>query len=220
MAVGEKLIAVSGPPTSTNSATRFEIASRFFPSPELSLSRDQFRSKFHELDTYFTDWFEEQSELYRPLLDPQVKTVEDVLQIVHFLQQNGDATRAELLAKCSLSSGRHPANISLTFAASLWFSISFDQIYPIVKPGRYLEWDNASSLRQAIGSFPPPPVLSDNVRLPKSFTAVNIEQMAGIKIQWTSNLADHLSLKDDDTRLTLYHQASFLELHKQCSRYQ
>ena len=59
-------------------------------------------------------------------------------------------------------------------------------------------------------------MLSENAKLPKAFTAANLEQIAGIKVQWTSNLADHLSLKDDDTKVMLYHQASFLELHKQC----
>lgn len=55
---------------------------------------------------------------------------------------------------------------------------------------------------------------TDLVKLPQSFTAAHLEQIAGIKVIWTSNLADHLLLKDDDTKLMLFHQVSILQLHK------
>ena len=206
---------MAGPPTSTDVATRFAIARRLFPLSGLSVQ--DFETRYYGLESYFSDWFEEQSELYRPLLVPQVKTVQDVVHIIDFLRANGDDTREQLLSKRDPLSDEH-ANIALTFGASLWFSISFDKIHDIVRPGRYLEWDHASTLREAIGTFPPRPVLSENISLPKNFTAANIERIAGIKIQWTSNLADHLLLRDDDTRVMFYFQASFLELHKQCPR--
>ncbi|KAL6717899.1 hypothetical protein ACLMJK_003984 [Lecanora helva] len=53
----------------------------------------------------------------------------------------------------------------------------------------------------------------DSVKLPQSFTAAQLEQIAGIEVAWTSNLADHLLLKDDDTKLMLFHQVSILQLH-------
>ena len=52
------------------------------------------------------------------------------------------------------------------------------------------------------------------VKLPQSFTAAHLEQIGGIEVIWTSNLADHLLLKDDDTKLMLFHQVSILSLHK------
>ena len=55
---------------------------------------------------------------------------------------------------------------------------------------------------------------TDLVKLPQSFTAAHLEQIAGIKVIWTSNLADHLLLRDDDTKLMLFHQVSILQLHK------
>ena len=213
-AIEEEAKLLASSPSSTDFATRLATARHLFPSSDLRDPCD-FKADLNGLETFFTDWFEEQYELYRPLLVPQVKTVGDILQVVDFLRKNGDDTRQRLLSKCDPLSGQH-ANIALTFAASLWFSISFDQIHDIVRPGRYLEWHNASSLREAIRAFPPRPVLSENVKLPKTFTAANLEQIAGIKVQWTSNLADHLVLKDDDTKVMLYHQASFLNLHRQC----
>lgn len=53
----------------------------------------------------------------------------------------------------------------------------------------------------------------------QSFTAANLEKIAGIQVQWTSNLAGHLSLKDDEKKVMLFHQVSFLELSKDSQRY-
>ncbi|KAL8635734.1 MAG: hypothetical protein Q9226_009323, partial [Calogaya cf. arnoldii] len=47
--------------------------------------------------------------------------------------------------------------------------------------------------------FPPPSFL-DTVKLPQSFTAANLEKIGGIQVLWTDNLADHLLLRDDDTK--------------------
>ena len=55
---------------------------------------------------------------------------------------------------------------------------------------------------------------TDLVKLPQTFTAAHLEQIGGIQVIWTSNLADHLLLKDDDTKLMLFHQVSILQLHK------
>jgi len=54
----------------------------------------------------------------------------------------------------------------------------------------------------------------DSVKLPQTFTAAHLEQIGGIEVIWTSNLADHLLLKEDDTKLMLFHQVSILHLHK------
>lgn len=55
--------------------------------------------------------------------------------------------------------------------------------------------------------------LENRVKLPQTFTAAHLEQIGGIEIVWTSNLADHLLLKEDDTKLMLFHQVSVLQLH-------
>lgn len=40
--------------------------------------------------------------------------------------------------------------------------------------------------------------------------------MAGMCVTWTDNLADHLSLRDDDTRILIFHHATFLQNHQKC----
>lgn len=51
------------------------------------------------------------------------------------------------------------------------------------------------------------------VKLGRVFTARNIERIAGIKIKWTNNLADHLRLFDSEEGemvVNIFHHASFL----------
>ncbi len=51
----------------------------------------------------------------------------------------------------------------------------------------------------------------DNPKLGKLFTACNIHRISGITIKWTTNLADHLRLVDDDRAVFVFHCASFLK---------
>ncbi|KAL7937294.1 hypothetical protein V8C35DRAFT_292122 [Trichoderma chlorosporum] len=51
-------------------------------------------------------------------------------------------------------------------------------------------------------------------KLSKVFTARNMSRIAGIEILWTTNLADHLRLVDDDRAVFIFHCASFLQLQK------
>jgi hypothetical protein len=69
-------------------------------------------------------------------------------------------------------------------------------------------------LREFVSSVFPPPVLSEDVKLEKIFNARNLERIAGIQVIWTSNIADHLQLEDDDSSVRLFSHASFLELHR------
>ncbi len=54
------------------------------------------------------------------------------------------------------------------------------------------------------------------VRLERAFTARNMERMLGFRIKWTSNLADHLRLKEDGNNfaVNIFHHVAFLEFHK------
>ncbi|KAL7944225.1 hypothetical protein V8C42DRAFT_83908 [Trichoderma barbatum] len=55
---------------------------------------------------------------------------------------------------------------------------------------------------------------ADRTKLGKVFTARNLNRIAGIEIRWTTNLADHLRLVDDDQVVFIFHCASFLQLQK------
>ena len=59
-------------------------------------------------------------------------------------------------------------------------------------------------------------VLTDSVKFEKVFNALNLERIAGMVIQWTPNLVDHLRLKEDGKRpiLNIFHHATFLQYHR------
>ena len=59
-----------------------------------------------------------------------------------------------------------------------------------------------------------PKQLPDEQRFEQLFNARNIDRIAGIRIMWTCNLADHLKLEEDDTIVKIFSHASFLELHQ------
>jgi hypothetical protein len=62
----------------------------------------------------------------------------------------------------------------------------------------------------------------ETVKLEKIFNARNLGRIAGIEIEWTNNLADHLRLTDGDKKVAIFHHASFLECQLKrytCARY-
>jgi hypothetical protein len=50
--------------------------------------------------------------------------------------------------------------------------------------------------------------------LEKSFTAMNIEEVAGMRVVWTTNLLDHLKMRHEDNSVAIFHHASFLSYQK------
>jgi hypothetical protein len=74
-------------------------------------------------------------------------------------------------------------------------------------------WDDKDSSLQTVLDryFGPACANSENVKFGEDFTAFNLQQYAGLRIQWTNNLANHLRLMDDDNTLCIYHHASFLK---------
>ncbi|KAK4065976.1 uncharacterized protein Triagg1_8285 [Trichoderma aggressivum f. europaeum] len=72
------------------------------------------------------------------------------------------------------------------------------------------------SLNNALATYfcPQKTLQADRPKLGKVFTARNLNRIAGIEIRWTTNLADHLRLVDDDQVVFIFHCASFLQLQK------
>ena len=57
-----------------------------------------------------------------------------------------------------------------------------------------------------------PSTLAETVRLPRSFNARNLAQVAGFRIKWTSCLQNHLRMSDDDEEVMILHHARPLHL--------
>lgn len=56
--------------------------------------------------------------------------------------------------------------------------------------------------------------MEEVVKLEKAFNARSLERIGGIKIRWTSNIVDHLRMRDDDKAVEIFHYASFLSFQK------
>ena len=162
------------------------------------------------LDAYFRDWFEEQCDAATGQIS--VQTHREILHIISLLQAN--LSRAEIVAKLNVQCGNLDLiAASIDLAARIWLTLSVGILPNSLSPGTSVTW-NDGRLSSTLHSLWSLPRLSDSIKLPKSFNAANIEKIAGIKIEWTSNLVDHLRLEDDDTKVLIYHQLSFLELHQ------
>ncbi|KAH8758063.1 hypothetical protein F5882DRAFT_431958 [Hyaloscypha sp. PMI_1271] len=54
----------------------------------------------------------------------------------------------------------------------------------------------------------------DGIRLENNFHVCNIERIAGLEVQLTTNLCDHLLLREDIRVVYVFHHAAFLQSHK------
>lgn len=78
-----------------------------------------------------------------------------------------------------------------------------------------LTWKEGTIIDLVGTEISPQTMMGDNVKLEKMFNARNLERIAGIEIRWTSNLADHLRMRDEDSAVEIFHYASFLRFHRQ-----
>ncbi|KAL8701206.1 MAG: hypothetical protein Q9201_005030 [Fulgogasparrea decipioides] len=225
MAVEMNLNYLSHPLASTDLSlpVRRAIVNGIFQS---NLAAQVFSSHDKGLQAWFSDWFEEQCEAAGN--QASARTHGDLLHILRYLQSLTPRAARDEIANglCTTSSPTRPVlnlsatderlNASLTLAARIWLSVSVDSLQHFLTPGHFVCWNRSQPLSDAVEKeFCPKAQTVETVKLPRIFTAANLEQIAGIQVQWTSNLADHLSLKDDDKKVMLFYQASFLELSKE-----
>ncbi|KAF3024926.1 hypothetical protein E8E14_013132 [Neopestalotiopsis sp. 37M] len=139
-----------------------------------------------------------------------------ILELVRQLRDNPD--REDALAK--LKSGtpvpddeacENLLNLSGRLLLMLKFGIMKNQMLP----RGHFNWTHGS-LHDLVQEYlaPAPKLTHESTRLPKLFNAWSIAVVAGIKIGFTDNLADHLMLVDDDSKLMIFHHATFLELQQ------
>ncbi len=131
-----------------------------------------------------------------------------------------DDSREDILAglKAQFASRQLPADDAfentINLAARLLLMLKFGIVKGQAIPRRYLRWSTAS-LGAFVKSYfdeAAPRLNCDHVRLPKAFDAWSISTIGGIAIDFTDNLADHLLLVEDDSKVLIFHHASFLEL--------
>lgn len=81
--------------------------------------------------------------------------------------------------------------------------------------GKCIDWKSGSLRDFVHGYFSARPVLGhDGIKFEKQFNALSLQNIAGLEIRWTDNLADHLRLMNYDSVLCVFHHATFLKYQK------
>ena len=149
----------------------------------------------------------------------------DLVEIITLLKRPG-STRGDVVVTVMqdpvVAHSQSLARALVDLAAGLWLMLSISMYPGDISYDEPVIWKDYETLgtEQDLSQGLVPKTFSylynstDLVKLPQTFTAAHLEQIGGIKVIWTSNLADHLLLKDDDTKLMLFHQVSILQLHK------
>jgi hypothetical protein len=76
-------------------------------------------------------------------------------------------------------------------------------------------WNEDSVDKFVGGVFDGDPKLNcDGIKLDTRFTVLGLEQISGFDVKLTTNLADHLRLREDLKMVTIFHHATFLQHHK------
>jgi hypothetical protein len=148
-----------------------------------------------------------------------LRTHQDVVDIAKILKK--DITRDEVNTQLLNSQRPTPArnqdeeqlNSSIDLVVRLLLMIEIGRIPNSFSGYRDLLWETGC-LREFVSSrFPPATRHHDeHVKFEKIFIARNLGRIAGITIVWTDNLVDHLRLLEYDTKVAVFHHASFLEM--------
>jgi hypothetical protein len=145
-----------------------------------------------------------QNMLRKRLLDEELEEADEILEdsinlVVRLLLMV--STGGFLSARCSLIVSGETKISMYTLSPRYWELISPD-------------WKHGTIKSLVRTQFATQRTMKESVKLEKFFNARNLEHIAGIKVRWTSNLADHLRMRDDDTAVELFHYASFLRFHQ------
>jgi hypothetical protein len=183
---------------------------------DLNLSEADYQPLAQGINTFFNDWYDEQCRHCARLVSTTTQL--DILEVMACLREP-QASFASIREKLRTVSGSSTAadaefDASITLAARLLFGISIGDISHSLSLGQSVAWTDGPVKASIEAQFTPAQGPCDTFKLPKVFNAANLERIAGIQVCWTSNLADHLLMKDDETAVMFFHHVTFLKLHK------
>ncbi len=152
-----------------------------------------------------------------------VRTHDHILRLAEMLRQDFDLVEAQDITRTQIFPGEgidqyEALNASMHLAIRLLLMIEIGTTPNGFSHTDPKHWKSGKISQVLSDQFAPPASISDRVRLERMFTARNLERIAGMRIKWTSNLADHLWVVDaeNEDRLVvhIFHHASFLVLQK------
>ncbi|KAJ2980262.1 hypothetical protein NUW58_g6992 [Xylaria curta] len=150
------------------------------------------------------------------------KTHRDVIEVVKLLKAG--ATRLDIKQrlrdklKCKNNDEEDVLENSIDLAASLLVMCDCGVSYGCSR-NTTIHWEHNSLKEFLTKLFAAKPILAaERTKFEKSFKAVNLSRIAALEVVWTDNLVDHLRLTDDDTKVHIFHHASFLETQRWSSQ--
>jgi len=149
------------------------------------------------------------------------RTHRDIVEIVQHIRE--PLSRISIRENLRLQlTRRRPENEnevldgSIDLAVRLYTMMDFGDLTYAFSGRKMLDWKEDRTLQDFMGSYlsSVPVLVSESIKLQKLFNARNLGWIAGIEVFWTTNLADHLRMVDEDKRVTIFSHVSFLEFHK------
>lgn len=150
-----------------------------------------------------------------------LRTHSDVVEIAKLIV--GGAPRSVITDHISFSKklirpdSSTVAECSVDLCASLLLVTDIGEHNFKLSEREFVPW-KTGTLEDAIASYfrPQRELSSNNVKIERHFNAQNLTRITGIDIIWTSNLADHLRLTENDKSIFIFHHASFLKFQQRC----
>ncbi|KAF2190101.1 hypothetical protein K469DRAFT_23454 [Zopfia rhizophila CBS 207.26] len=201
--------------TPIDAQTRSEIINNLWSQkPSLQLQQGDL-----DWDSYFTYYTKQCNHaLYDRGRHISSRTHHDVVDIAQQLEDLSSKDVIKQNLRSNLTSPNLPnenelLESSIDLASRLLLMMDIGVVQYGFSGRRQLVWSTGSLRDFLNGYFSQSQVLGhDNVKLERMFTARNLGRIAGIQIEWTDNLADHLRIIDDeDKRVAIFHHASFLK---------
>jgi hypothetical protein len=145
------------------------------------------------------------------------RNIADIASSIRNGERREDVKRiiTSKLLTCSSTDGDRIADNTMDLVASLLLMMQFRDPPFGMSRWRPLKWTQGSLQQFLQNQLSGQPVLKETIKLEPIFNARNLTRIAGIKIEWTDNLNDHLKMKGDDTAVMIFHHASFLEIQRQ-----
>lgn len=188
----------------------------------ITVGPSQYYNSDLDFDAYFSYYTRQCNDsLHDGGRHVSVRTHRDVVNIAQDLKTS--QTRAAIKSNLALKMRTpRPANEdeildgSIDLVLRLLVMVEFGQLQYGFTGRKQLVWDS-NLLEQFVHSYfnTPQALGQETVKLEKIFNARNLGRIAGMEIEWTDNLADHLRLTDGDKRVAIFHHASFLECQLQ-----
>lgn len=203
----------------TEPATKMSIVNGLW------LRRPSVRLQLDDLDweAYFSYYYEQCKALRRI----SATTHQDIVDTTRYLEQlpSKSAIKQELrnqLPTSKLNDDQDELLEGSIILATRLFVMMDIGVPRLAFSGRPpLVWNDGDLKTFIHDYFNEPPMLGhEGIRLEPIFVARNLERVAGITIEWTSNLADHLRMTGDgDKTVAIFHHASFLRWNQRYDRF-